>query len=439
MRNGWIVALTGIAVLSVVAVFRFAADVYDRRMNPLVVDPDAPDPTGEDIALHRSLFIADLHADTLKWERDLLTRSTVGHVDLPRLAQGNVGLQVFAIVTMSPMRMPWSDCISGRSPNRAAMLAALQGRPAFSARKRALYQVERFKAAVARSLEGDGPELRHIRTADDLHRLIADRMAGKEVIGGLVGVEGAHWIGGAGADPEAVKADVRELYDAGVRVFAPTHRFDNALSGSSEGCRRQGLTDHGRVALREAERLGMVVDLAHISPDGVHDAAELLEKPFMVSHTGVRAGCEAPCRPDRNLSDEEIALIVERGGLVGVGYWPQAIGATAWRIPEVMGHIMDVSGSAGRSPSRHVALGSDYDGSVTPWIDVTRLDVLTTMMRLHGFDEDTIRDIAGLNVCRLFGEVLPGGDREAAEAICATARGADEDVIGSGAAAIVDG
>lgn len=423
----WLVLVLAVGYGGYIAYTEYASGIYylagryDRMMNPYGLDPDAPEPSEEDRAFHRSMFIADMHADTLKWERDLLERSGYGHLDVPRMMDGNVALQAFTIVTKSPIRMPWSNCVSGDSPDANILLSAMQGRPVFDLHDRAVYQIERFKDAVERSKEGPGPELRLIETAGDLRQLVADRKDGKAVIGGFLGIEGGHWVGSALKDGEAVRADMQELFEAGVRMFAPNHRFDNGLSGSNEGCEAYGLTKRGRVALQEAERLGMLVDLAHISQAGLRDAAEMLEQPFTISHSGVRAGCEDPCRPHRNLSDEDIELIVENDGVIGVGFWPQAIGPSVWRIADTMEHIMRTAERMGREPSRHVALGSDYDGSVTPLIEVGHLDVLTTIMRRRDnpFSPETIRNIAGRNTCRLLATVLPGGSPGTAREICA--------------------
>src|SRR5699024_5985397 len=98
-------------------------EIYDRQMNQPAPGLEKAILTPEDTALHESLFVADLHADTLKWNRDLLTRAYAGHVDVPRLVKGNVALQVFTMVTMSPLKMPWSNSVSGDGLNMAALLA----------------------------------------------------------------------------------------------------------------------------------------------------------------------------------------------------------------------------------------------------------------------------------------------------------------------------
>lgn len=402
----------------------------DRRLNRVIADPAAPEPDASDRAFHETLFVADLHSDTLKWDRDLLEHSTFGHLDLPRMVEGNVALQAFTIVTKSPIPtrrddQPGGFCVSSSSVNVAALLAAVQGRPAFSQRERALFQVRRLKDAIRRSAEWAGPELRLIETAKDLRALVADRKEGQQVIGAILGIEGGHWVGTPGsAHDQAVEHDMQELFEAGVRMFAPTHRFDNALSGASEGCERDGLTELGRRAVEQAQALGIAVDLAHISPAGLEDALDVLAAPPVVSHTGIQSGCEAPCRPHRNLSDDEIGHLLDAGGLIGIGYWPQAIGPALGRIGDVMAHIMQIAEDEGLQPGRHIALGSDFDGSVSPFIDVSQLDVLTTIMRRREqpFDETTIRNIAGRNACRYFARVLPGGGPEVAHEICDDAR-----------------
>ena len=399
----------------------YLAGQYDRMMNPYGVDEDAPEPDARDRALHESLFVADLHIDTLKWERDLLERSYFGHADVPRLHEGNIALQVFTIVTRSPLNLPWQTCVSGDSLDTNTALFFMQGRPVFGLRERAFYQIERFHEAAERSRDTDGPELRLIATADDLRQLVADRAVGRDVIGGIIGIEGAHWIGGDDVTGADVRADMEDLFEAGVRLFAPTHRFDNNLSGSNEGCERYGLTDHGFTALSTAQELGMAVDLAHISSAGLANATAYLRQPVTVSHTGIAEGCEAPCRPDRNLSDDDIRRIIDTDGVIGIGFWPQAIGPSVWRVADAMRHITGIAAEMGVSePSRHVAIGSDYDGSVTPMIEVTHLNVLTALLRRgeEPFAEHHVRRIMGANTCRLFGTVLPGGGTDTAEAIC---------------------
>jgi microsomal dipeptidase-like Zn-dependent dipeptidase len=388
------------------------------------------------LALHRSMFVADLHADTLLWDRDLLERNNHGHIDLPRMQQGGLGLQVFTLVTDTPRETANPDpavdhCIYATSRNLAALLTVMESRPPrawFNLRARAFDQAGKLLAAERRSRQQGyhGPELMVVRSAADLARLLARRAAGEQVVGGMLGVEGAHWVGQGDADEATTRAQVQELFNLGVRVFAPTHRFDNALGGASEGCTGRGLTEQGRWALLEAERLGMVVDLAHASSATLRDAVALLAQPVVVSHTGVQDGCEGVCYRLRNLSDDEIRLVAAKGGLIGAGYWPEAVGPNGMQdILRVMRQVSRAlqqpafkAAYPGLDPHAHLALGSDFDGAVETPIDVAGLPALTWAMARGGMTEAQLRQAAGGNACRLLANRLPGGSFALAESIC---------------------
>lgn len=388
-------------------------EAADRMLNRVEEDRRAPAPGPADLQLHRGLFIADLHADTLKWSRDLLDRSDYGHVDLPRLHEGNVALQVFAMVTHSPVRMPMASCLSRTDMNHAAWLALAQGRPFTSPRARAFAQVDRFWSAVHRSrFRGELP-LRPILNAPSLLELISARAAGALDIGGMLAIEGGHWMADDDSLP-AVALEMQRFFDAGLRIFGPVHRFDNSLAGSSDGCAQYGLTEGGRIALRLAEEYGMVVDLAHCSTQAAIDAAEMLRTPFIVSHTGVQAVCEGSCRMERNLSDDAIRAILDSGGLIGIGFWPQAVGDRVENIPRAMLHVMELADRRGMEPSAHVALGSDFDGSVAALFTADRMAVVTAALRREGLEAPEIARIMGRNVCRLLAHRLPGGGPEMA-------------------------
>ncbi len=391
-------------------------------------------------ALHRSMFVADLHADTLLWNRDLLAHGAHGHVDLPRMAEGRLGLQVFTLVTDTPRETPHPDpaidhCIYATSRNLAGALTFMEARwpnTWFDLRARALAQAATLFEAERRSRDprqrGTGPELLVVRGNDDLARLLARQAAGENVVGGMLGVEGAHWVGEDNADEATTRAQVKDLFDHGVRVFAPTHRFDNALGGASEGCTGRGLTQQGRWALQEAERLGMVIDLAHASSAALREALALLRAPVMVSHTGVQAGCTGSCYRLRNLTDDEIRAVAANGGVIGLGSWPEAVGPGGMdAIVRVMRHSL----AAMQEPAfrrahprldahAHIALGSDFDGAVETPIDAAGLPALTWAMAAH-LTREELRQLAGRNVCRVLAQRLPGGDAAATLAACGRA------------------
>lgn len=337
--------------------------------------------------------IVDLHADPLLWDRDLLERLSHGQVDLPRLLEGKVAIQVFGLVTQVPSsqnfeRTPADD------PDMITLLAVLQRWPLASWGSRfarAVHQAEKLHDAADRS-EG---RLTVLRTRADLERLLADRAAGKRRVGGLLALEGMHAL-----DGELRNLD--RLFDAGLRMMAPTHFFDNRVGGASAGVEKYGLTEFGKQAFRRIQELGIVIDVAHASPATVDDLLALATTPIVASHTGVQATCPGP----RNLSDDQIRGIAATGGVVGVGYFAAAVcGTTPAAIAAAMAHVRDLVGPA------HLALGSDFDGAVTTAFDTTGLGLVVDALRSEGFSPEEIDGVLGANALRVFRAVLPNDER----------------------------
>jgi len=239
---------------------------------------------------HDALFVADLHTDSLLWKRDLTQRSGVGHVDLPRLQSGNVGLQLFAAVTKSP---------SGQNYNRnesdsdnIIMLAVSQLWPPrtwFSLLQRALYQLDKLWALEQES-EG---QLKVVETAQDLQQVIAEREQGNSLIAGVFVIEGAHPL-------EGRIDNIDVLFEAGLRVIGMTHFFDNELGGSLHGTTGEGLTEFGRQVVGKANELNLIIDVVHASPEMVRDILELSTRPVILSHGGVKDLCDV----GRNLAND---------------------------------------------------------------------------------------------------------------------------------------
>lgn len=340
--------------------------------------------------LHESLAVVDLHADTLLWARDPLKRGNRGHVDVPRLADGNVTLQVFSAVTKVPRDQGYVGT-SGDS-DVITLLAMVQRWPARtwdSLLERALYQARKLHDAERRAPE----DLMIVRSAADLDRLIERRNGGSRPVGGLLAIEGAHPL-------EGRLENIERLYEAGYRMMGITHFFDNELGGSLHGLSGAGLTDFGRDAVREMERLGIVIDLAHASPAVVRDTLDVATRPVVVSHTGIHGACDSP----RNLEDALMKRIAEAGGLVGIGYWEgAACGTSPAEVVKSIRYAVDFLGID------HVALGSDYDGAVPVAFDTSELAVLTAGMRAVGFTDEEISKVMGGNAIRFFRENLPQG------------------------------
>jgi membrane dipeptidase len=339
-------------------------------------------------ALHERLWIADLHADSLLWGRDLLTRSDRGHVDVPRLIEGNVALQVLAVTTKLPRHLNIERNVD--DSDDVLLLALALGWPPATWRRllpRALHLAARADAMAARS---DG-RLTVLRTTADLAAYEAARRDRPAMTATLLSIEGAHALDG---DP----ANVEVVADAGFRMMSPSHFFDTAFGGSAHGVVKGGLTGLGREMVRRMESRGMLVDVAHASAATIDDILGLAGRPVVASHTGLRGVCDNA----RNLADAHVRGIAETGGVVGVGFWPTACGGEDIdAIVRSIRHAVDVGGV------EHVALGSDFDGAVPEPFDATGLVLLTEALLEAGFADDDIAKIMGGNVRRLLADVLP--------------------------------
>ncbi|MGK2286650.1 dipeptidase [Pedomonas sp. V897] len=382
-------AFGGLVALGLAGFFGILPGWYDRHVNRLI---DAPPPpaSGAAAALHQRLTIVDLHADPLLWNRDLLRRSAHGHIDLERLEDGNVALQVFSSVTKSPRGLNY-DRNAGDTDN-ITLLSIAQLQPVRtwgSLLERSLYHAEKLH----RFADGSGGRLVVIRTRADLDRLLAERAAGKPVVGALLSVEGLH-------DLEGRFENLKRLHDAGYRMASPTHFFDNEVAGSVHGERKGGLTPLGRRVIREMERLGMVVDVAHASHATIADVLAMAQKPVVFSHGGVKATCDT----NRNLTDAEIRGIAATGGVVAIGYWDAAIcDASLDGILRAILHVRDLAGID------HVALGSDWDGAVTTVLDSAGISALTAGLVRAGLSEEDIAKVMGGNAVRVLRQALPQG------------------------------
>ena len=366
--------------------FGLMPGLVERSLNTVVPAELAPPSPGAQ-ALHRSATVVDLHGDTLLWQRDLLEAADRGHIDLPRLKAGNVALQVFGSVTKSPRGLNY-ERNAGDSDTLVA-LAIVQRQPVRTWRspfERSIWHAERLERAAAAS-----PDLVTVRSVSDLDALLTARAAGAPVVGGLMAAEGLHNL-------EGDAANLQRLFDAGYRMAGLTHFFDNQLAGSMHGIDKGGLTAFGRDVVRRMEALGIAIDLAHLSAAAIDDVLDLATKPVVVSHGGVRALCPN----NRNLTDDQVRRIAATGGVIGIGYWPGAVcGTEPARIAAAMRYVRDLVGI------EHVALGSDYDGTVAVAFDTSRLAVLTQALLDAGFAPDEIRRVLGGNALRVLRETLP--------------------------------
>jgi membrane dipeptidase len=377
-----------LVVLCIVAAFLIAIPpLVDERENKLLKKP--PYTASERaLKLHKELIIADLHADSLLWGRDLLERSTYGHVDIPRLADGNIALQVFSLPTKSPRGL---NIESNEDKNDDIFWLAIVDRwpPATwnSLTERALYQARRLHQFALGSRGG----FVVVESAADLSRYLERRRLNRKLTAGLLSIEGAHAL-----DGKLENLDV--LYRAGYRMMSPSHFFDNDIGGSAAGVHKTGLTEKGREWVRQMEARHMIVDLAHASAKTIADVLAIANRPLVVSHTGVKG----TCANNRNLSDDQIRAVAAKGGLIGVGYWDTATcGTDARAIVKAMRFVSD------RVGAEHVALGSDFDGAITAPFDTTGVVEITDAMLEAGYSEQEIRMIMGENAVRFLEANLP--------------------------------
>lgn len=321
--------------------------------------------------IHAEAIVVDLHADTPslmrmgydfgKRHHPPLPRAALGvHVDLPRMRDGGQAAQVFGLVSF---------------PYRKKGLAAVIHR-----------QIDLVEKTALR-LAG---ELVLARSADDL---VAAHRAGKKAA--FLSIEGAHALEGDLENAEVfARRGVRSL---GLLHFSANEAGAPAYGKGSDPDR--GLTDFGRALIDELDRLGILVDLAHINHGGFLEAAARTKKPVIVSHTGVTG-----VQPHwRNIDDAQIRAVADKGGCIGVIFAPRYLGADGVdRVVDHLLHIRDVGGED--TP----ALGSDWDGLVTPPSDLRDprdLPVLTQALLDRGVSPAGILKMLGGNVLRVLAAV----------------------------------
>jgi len=332
-------------------------------------------------ALHAEVHVLDLHADTAKLmdklgynlaarhDRPMPKAINVfGHVDLPRMREGGMAGQFFSFWTT-----PYPERGCARSVAK---------------------QLDALDIAMAKH----PTELRWTRTGADVR---AAKAAGQ--LAALGGIEGGQALEG---DLEAIEAFSRR----GVRYLGLLHFSQNAIGRPAKGRGSDatlGLTAFGRDVVRECERTGVIVDLAHINRKGYFDALELVTLPPMVSHTGVSGVHEHW----RNIDDEQLRAIADKGGCVGIIFARKFLGSAS--IDAVVDHLLHIIDVAGDGVP---ALGSDFDGFVVPpegLEDIAAMPNLTVALSRRGVAPRVLEKILGGNVLRVL-DAVPAWGRLAA-------------------------
>lgn len=390
ISKGWQLTASISSIFIIVALgftLIFAPAAIEKGTN--LVPPHAPySISREAYRLHQQLTVADLHAVSLLWNRDLSQKASYGHVDLPRLQQGNVAIQTFAVPTKSPRgqnyRRNESDVADG-----ITMLAMIQAWP--PATWNSLYERALYQSGKLHKIEQNNPkDLKIILTQSDLEMVVSARQQGSKQVAGLLALEGAHAI-------EGNLDNLEGLYEAGYRMIGLHHFFDNRLGGSLHGVSGSRLSLFGRRALARIEELNMIVDLAHSSESVVDEVLKLAKRPVVISHTGILGTCDSP----RNISDDLIQRIAEKGGLIGIGFWDAICDTSPEGIVNTLRYAIDLAGED------HIALGSDFDGGTKVSLDASELAILTELMIRKGFSETEIRKVMGENVQKFLIKHLP--------------------------------
>lgn len=323
--------------------------------------------------------VVDLHCDTLMALNKARLKNTDKnfgendlHVDLLKLKKGDYLLQCFAAF------------VDFEESPQSPLLEVLQEIDVF-------HQI----------METYHEEMAPVYKFSDIEK---NRREGK--ISGLLTVEdGGVCLGNLSA--------LRMLHRLGVRMITLTWNYENKIgypavpSGKTADSAYKGLKEHGLAFLTEMERLGVIIDVSHLSDEGFYDVAKYAKKPFIASHSDSRMLCPQP----RNLTDEMLKLLADRGGLVGMNYYYNFLDKDLKRLLErgtaetVVDHIEYIRKVAGIDV---IALGSDFDGieETLDLKDASKMHLLIIALEKRGFTTSEIEKIFSLNALRFFNDLL---------------------------------
>lgn len=319
-------------------------------------------------ALHRRFPVIDGHCDSIldsfEGKRRLAQAADQGHLDFVRARQAGMAAQIFAL---------WPAPSTYDLPSR-----------------RVLQLLDRLLEEV----EGAPGQVLLVRRAADVETAFQEGR-----LGVLVGIEGGEAL-------EESLAHLHAYHRLGVRVLGLVWNHRNALAdGAMEWETGGGLTRFGKQVVREMNRLGMLVDAAHLPPAGFRDVLAVAAAPVLFTHGNCRTLFDHP----RNLSDDQIRALAGQGGVFGISYvnafmCPEGQQSTVATVADHFDHVCQLLGNAD-----HVALGSDWDGTrtvPTGLEDVGGLPNLTAELLRRGYGEGDLEKILGGNYLRVFRQVL---------------------------------
>jgi len=397
---------------SILALLLFSLSVFLLGPKSMTSHPAQTDISAKARQLHFSSIVIDTHTDTtqrfIDGDFDLAPRNEKGSVDIPRMKEGGLDAVFFAVWMPSKVRGP-------------------------IAVERALKQIEAVHAQVNRHSN----DLVFATTADQIRAARA-----KKKIAVLLAVEGGHMI-------NSDLAVLREFAGKGVRYMTLTHSGNCEWADSStDKPIHNGLSPFGKQVIAEMNRLGMMVDVSHVSDKTFHDVLAASKAPIIASHSNCRALCDHP----RNMSDDMIRELAAKGGIIQINFHVgflsqkfrnaeradpkinQAIGievqkrcgnkegcqliegdritrefVEAGKLPrvdwtEIIDHIDHAIKIAGIN---HVGIGSDFDGANMPFgmEDASMLRKITDALLQKGYTEGDVKKILGENTLRLMAEV----------------------------------
>ena len=304
---------------------------------------------------------------------DLRTR-TRGHTDIPRLREGMVGGKFWSVYVPSD---------------------------AFSPSREQLEQIDIVHRMIAAYPEAFALAL----TADEAVNIFREGR-----IASMIGIEGGHVI-------ENSLGALRTFYELGARYMTLAHNANTDWADSSrDEPEHDGLTEFGREVVREMNRLGMLVDLSHVTPKTAHDALDVTEAPVIFSHSATYGVNANP----RNVTDDVLRRLADNGGVAMVTFAVHHVNREAmeWRAlpPEeqvgdepivTMANVADHFDHARRVAGiDHVGIGSDYDGTQVPsgLDDVSTFPLLVAELSRRGWSEEDLRKLVGENVLRAWRE-----------------------------------
>lgn len=315
-------------------------------------------------ALHRESIVIDTHCDTLsrviEGQRRLGERSELGQFDLPRALEGGLTAELMATF--------WDPKRHGNG----------------------IRQTAQFIDAFYEELDAFSDLAMPAFSARDILRA---KEAGKVAL--ILSMEGAEGL-------EGDLGMLRLCHRLGLRFLGITwNRRNEAADGVGETRTGGGLSEFGVALVKECNRLGIILDMAHLAPAGVRDVLEVSEAPVVVTH----GNCHAIWPHKRNLTDAQLEAIAAKGGVVGVTAVPAFLGSDEKSAPmaamlDHLDHVIRVMGE------EHVGIGMDFDGvrdaRVVGMEDVSRLPNLTEGLVGRGYKAETVKKILGGNFLRVF-------------------------------------